>query len=243
MLQRYEKQPHTGTVRYIVLIMSIVLRLTGVITRMSVRLLTIASATSEMRQGNVVAYPTETFYGLGAIPSNERALHRLIALKQRDEGKPISIILGRAAHVTRFTGPLNPATIRLVSLAWPGPLTVVLPANDSVHELITGGSGTVAVRVPGSAQARILAEAAGGAITATSANVQGQPPPRRPEEVEAYFAEGLAGIAGGEITPGGMPSTLARPMGRDLVVLRIGMVSVETLQEWWTGNVVVPDNK
>ncbi len=205
---------------------------------MSLPILTIASATAALRRGEVVAYPTETFYGLGAIVNDRQALERVVALKQRDEGKPISIILGRAETVLQFSSSLTPSVVRLISLAWPGPLTVVLQARDDVDEIITGGTGTVAVRVPSHAHARILADASGGAITATSANKQGESPPSSLEEVRAQFPSGLAGVVGGESTPGGFATTLVQPVGRQLYVLRTGVISDDTLRRWWTGDVL-----
>ncbi|HDS74797.1 MAG TPA: threonylcarbamoyl-AMP synthase [Firmicutes bacterium] len=207
---------------------------------MSIPILTITSATAALRRGEVIAYPTETFYGLGAIVNDRHALERIVALKQRDEGKPVSVILGRAETVTSLATSLTPSVVRLISLAWPGPLTVVLQARDDVDEIITGGTGTVAVRVPSHAHARILADASGGAITATSANIQGEPPPSSLEEVCAQFPSGLAGIVGGESTPGGFATTLVRPVGRQLYILRSGVITESTLRSWWTGD-VIPD--
>jgi L-threonylcarbamoyladenylate synthase len=203
-------------------------------------MLTIVSATIALRKGEVVAYPTETFYALGVVANNHDALKRVISLKRRDEGKPVSLILGRPELVTTVAHSLTPAIVRLVSLAWPGPLTVVLPARSDVDQLITGGTETVAVRVSSHVHARILADAAGGVITATSANRQGEGPPTNTDEVRTQCGEGIAGVVGGETTPGGDATTLVRPVGRELVVLRPGVVGKETLQEWWTGDVVTP---
>ena len=202
--------------------------------------LTIASATAALRRGEVVAYPTETFYGLGAVPTDEEALQKVVRLKARDEGKPISLILGRPEVLSSMACVLTPPIVKLISVAWPGPLTVVLSARGTVHPLITAGTGTIAVRVPSHAQARILADAAGGAITATSANRQGAPPPVDADGVRAQFPSGLAGIVGGSSTVGGAPTTLVRPEGRQLFVLRKGVISVETLRQWWSGDVVPP---
>ncbi|HOF62020.1 MAG TPA: L-threonylcarbamoyladenylate synthase [Candidatus Latescibacteria bacterium] len=205
---------------------------------MPLPVLSLASATAALRRGEVVAYPTETFYGLAVLPSDAEALARLVRLKGRDTDKPVSLILGKAEVVSDFATSLTPATIRLISLAWPGPLTVVLPAKDSVARVITGGTGTVAVRVPSHAGARMLADSAGGAITATSANRQNMPPARTAEEVEAQFPDGLAGVFNGERAPGDLPSTLVRPVGGTLHVLRRGAVDLPTLREWWSGEIV-----
>ncbi len=205
---------------------------------MSAPVLTIAAAIAAMRRGEVVAYPTETFYGLGALPTSEDGLERLVDLKARDEGKPVSLILGRSQTLASFANSITGPIVKLISMAWPGPVTVILRARPSVHRLVTGDTGTVAVRVPSYAQARALADAAGGAITATSANEQGVAPPTDAETVRRYFPEGLAGVVGGQSTTGGTPSTLVRPEGRQLVILRQGVVGADKLRQWWPGDVV-----
>ncbi len=205
---------------------------------MPLPVLSLASATAALRRGEVVAYPTETFYGLAVLPSDMDALTRLVRLKGRDTDKPVSLILGKAEVVSSFATSLTPGTIRLISLAWPGPLTVVLPAKDSVARVITGGTHTVAVRVPSDPGARMLADSAGGAITATSANRQNMPPARTKEDVEDQFPDGLAGVFDGKRAPGDLPSTLVRPVGGTLHVLRRGAVDLSTLTEWWRGQIV-----
>lgn len=206
---------------------------------MQVPLLSVADATAALRNGDIVAYPTETFYALGAIPWDHEALRGLIALKRRDDGKPISLILGRAESLSLVACAPAPRILRLIALAWPGPLTVVLPARPEIDPIITGGTETVAVRVPSHAQARLLADAAGGAITATSANLQGAKPPTTAHEVWQQFAgREFGGIVGGETTTGGAPSTLVHPLGARLVVIRRGVIGLETLRQWWAGDVV-----
>jgi L-threonylcarbamoyladenylate synthase len=206
---------------------------------MSVPLLSIADATAALRRGGIVAYPTETFYGLGAIPSNHEALEHLVSVKRRDQRKPISLILGRTESLSLVACALTPSILRLIALAWPGPLTVVLPARPDVDAIITGGTETVAARVPSHAEARVLADAVGGAITATSANRQGEAPPTTADEVRVQFAEGeLGGIVSGQPTAGGSPSTLVHPRGRQLLIVRRGVIGPEKLREWWSGDVV-----
>jgi L-threonylcarbamoyladenylate synthase len=204
---------------------------------MPLPILSLQNAADAVRSGEAVAYPTETFYGLGVRPDSDDALARLMALKGRDHGKPVSLIFARVEHLSTYVRSLAPSVARLISLAWPGPLTIVLPAQPEVSEIITGGTGTVAVRVPSHLDARLLAEAVGGTITATSANRQGQPPPQTVHEVARQFPEGLSGAFSGEETTGGAPSTLVIPSGRRLQVLRRGAISLDTLRGWWRGDV------
>jgi L-threonylcarbamoyladenylate synthase len=194
--------------------------------------------------GNVVALPTETFYGLAASPLRGDALSLLTRIKGRDEGKPVGLIASDTQAITSVTGPLSDPVAQLAHAAWPGPLTIVFPALPDAHPIVTGGTNTVAIRVPSWEPARTLARLSGGLITATSANKQGQPPPRTAEDVIRAFQHELdndllAGIATGGQTPGDKPSTLVRPDGTTLTVLREGAVDVTALRRIWSGDIVL----
>lgn len=140
----------------------------------------IAGAAAALRRGEVIAYPTETFYGLGALAADGAAVERLLRAKSRPDGKPLPLLgadLAQLEAVARF----SPLALRLAAAFWPGPLTLVLPARPGLHPALTGGGGTVGLRVTSGEVAAALARAAGGALVATSANPAGQPPrpPRR----------------------------------------------------------------
>ncbi|HEX9052517.1 MAG TPA: L-threonylcarbamoyladenylate synthase, partial [Anaeromyxobacter sp.] len=122
-----------------------------------------------LRRGGVVAYPTETFYGLGALARDGAAVDRLARAKGRPDGKPLPLLAADRAQVGEVA-VIGPDAARLAEAFWPGPLTLVLPARPGLPEAITAGTGTVGIRVPGGEIARALARAAGGAIVATSAN-------------------------------------------------------------------------
>ena len=204
--------------------------------------LTPDSAARLVRHGQVVAFPTETFYGLAALPMDHDALLTLAELKGRDAGKPIGLIISDAAVLSELAIDIAPELLDLCEHCWPGPLTVVFPAVE-LDAIITGGSGTVAVRVPSSEHARELTRLSGGAVTATSANKQGAPPPCTAAAVrEAFAAElrlgTLAGISGGWNTPGHLPSTIVTRSDRALRVLRTGAVSIEELRRWWRGPIL-----
>jgi L-threonylcarbamoyladenylate synthase len=132
----------------------------------------VAAAADVLRRGGLVAYPTETFYGLGALARDAAALDRLAHAKLRPEGKPLPLLAADVAQV-KEVALLEGLASRLAARFWPGPLTLVLPAVPGLDAAITAGAGTVAVRVPGSEVARALARRAGGAIVSTSANLSG----------------------------------------------------------------------
>lgn len=184
------------------------------------------AAAGLLRAGGIVAYPTETFYGLGALWHRRDALRRLAEAKLRPEGKPLPLLAADRAQVAEVTRPLPPRAERLAARFWPGPLTLVVPAAPEVPEEITAGSGTVGVRIPGSAVARALAAAAGGALVSTSANLSGEPPPDTANALAPALLARIDGVLDAGRTPGGLPSTLVA-VGEgegDVRLLREGVV-------------------
>jgi len=167
----------------------------------------VAQAAALLRAGGLVVYPTETFYGLGALASRADALARLAAAKLRPAGKALPLIAADLAQVESVAALDGPAR-RMAGRFWPGPLTLVLPAAPGLDAAVTGGTGTVAVRVPGSEVARTLARLAGGPLVSTSANRSGEPPPVRADELSPTLLAEVDGVLDAGPTPGGLPSTL-----------------------------------
>lgn len=128
-----------------------------------------------LRADGMLIYPTDTVYGLGVNPNSENALDRLLSAKGREGGKPIPLLLDEPARVSTLARHLPGDASRLIRKFWPGALTIVLPASPGLSRAITGGTGTVGLRVPDHPVPRTLAKAAGGAITGTSANRRGNP--------------------------------------------------------------------
>lgn len=160
-----------------------------------------------LRAGGIVALPTETFYGLAVDPFQPRALLAVNRLKGKDARSPLLLLLADAAQAGPLMGRV-PEAFPLLTGLWPGPLTLVLPASDAVPEEVSGGRGTVGMRVPGLALPRLLAARLGGPITGVSANRTGAPAPTTVAEVLEAFPEGLALILDGGETRGGSPSTV-----------------------------------
>jgi len=186
--------------------------------------LDLAGAAALLRAGGIVAYPTETFYGLGARWDRREALARLASAKLRPAGKPLPLLCADRAQLAEVAGPLPPEAERLAARFWPGPLTLVLPAAAGVPGEITAGSDTVGVRIPGSALARALAAAAGGALVSTSANLSGRPPPRSAAELAPEILAAIDGVLDGGRVPGGLPSTVVA-LGREgPVLVRAGVI-------------------
>jgi L-threonylcarbamoyladenylate synthase len=190
----------------------------------------IAACAALLRDGGVVAYPTETFYGLGALASRADALERLARAKLRPDGKPLPLLAADLDQVAEVAVLAGEAALRLAGALWPGPVTLVLPARPGLSPLVTAGDATVAIRIPGSAVARRLAAAAGGALVSTSANVSGEPPPLRPDDLSQALLARIDGVLDGGPAPGGLPSTIVAFDGGAVRLLRAGAVPWEQIR-------------
>lgn len=189
----------------------------------------IAAAAAVLRRGGIVVYPTETFYGLGALARDDAALERLARAKLRPEGKPLPLVAADRAQVDAVA-VLEGEAARLAALFWPGPLTLVLPARPGLSGALTAGTGTVAVRVPGSPIARALAAAAGGALVSTSANLSGGRPPCSTAELDPSLCARVDHVLDGGPTPGGAPSTIVQVDTAGVRLVRAGAVPFEVLR-------------
>ncbi|HVY37898.1 MAG TPA: L-threonylcarbamoyladenylate synthase [Polyangia bacterium] len=185
----------------------------------------VAAAIAALRRGEVVAYPTETFYGLGVDAFDAAAVERLRALKGRGE-KAISVLVEGEAMLARLCAELSPRARALMARHWPGPLTLALPARPGLPEALVL-DGCVAVRQSPHPIARALVAGFGGPVTTTSANRSGEPPATEAAAVRAALGDGCHVLDGGP-TPGGAPSTLARVRGDAVEILRPGAVDLAT---------------
>lgn len=180
-----------------------------------------------LEKGGVVAYPTETFYGLGVRFDSVAALERLYRVKRRPEEKAIPLILGNPTMLSRVASSTSPMAAILMSRFWPGPLTLLLPAREDLPNFLTAGSGKVAVRIPGPSFALDLARALGFPITATSANISGEPPAETADTVISYFGEALDLVVDGGSAPGGRPSTIVEVSDDRVIIHRRGAIPEE----------------
>jgi len=184
----------------------------------------IVFAVEALRRGEVVAYPTETFYGLGVDALNEVALQRLRLLKGRKE-KAISVLVDGPAMLDRLCLKVPPRARALIERYWPGPLTIALPARRRVPAALLS-EGCVAVRQSSHPVAQALVTQLGRPLTTTSANLAGEPPATTPEAVDESF-QGACRVLHGGPTAGGAPSTLVRVRGDRLELLRPGAIEIQ----------------
>ncbi len=160
-------------------------------------------------QGGVIAYPTDTFYGLGVDPKNPVAVKRLYEIKGRKADQPILLLIAKAEDVKEWTAEINSASENLMKTFWPGPLTLVFKAGENVLRELTAETGTIGLRVPGNELTRSLLDFLGIALTGTSANVSGGSSPQTAEEAAASLGNTVDLILDGGRTAGGRPSTTA----------------------------------
>lgn len=188
-----------------------------------------------LRSGGVVAYPTETFYGLAADPRSASAVKRIFSVKQRPADQALPLIAASLAQIGDHVGSMTPLATRLAARGWPGPLTLIIPASPLLCGDVHLATNKVAVRVPGDSVARSLAAAAGHAITSTSANLSGQPPPSAPEEVDFVFGDAIDVLIDAGRTPGGLPSTIVDATGDAPLLVRAGAIAWDRVLEFSQG--------
>ncbi|RJQ13967.1 MAG: threonylcarbamoyl-AMP synthase [Nitrospiraceae bacterium] len=184
------------------------------------------SSLEVLENSGTIAYPTESFYALGALVTDEAAVQKLYDLKKRPADKPLPVIVGDMDTLRLVVKDIPSHAESLMKKFWPGPLTIIFEARDNVPALITGGSGKVAVRIPGEGVALRLARALRVPITATSANESGKLPAEDASAVINYFGDNIDLIIDGGKTPGGKPSTIIDVTVTPPKVLRKGPVSL-----------------
>ena len=185
----------------------------------------IAAAVAILRAGGLVAFPTETVYGLGADARNPEAIRRLFAAKGRPADHPVIVHLASADAMPGWVSHVPPAAVRLAEAFWPGPLTLVLPRAAHVLDLVTGGQATVALRVPSHPVAHALLAAFGDGIVAPSANRFGRLSPTRADHVRAELGAAVDLILDGGPTDVGVESTIVDLSGDHPVLLRPGGIT------------------
>ena len=191
-------------------------------------------AREAIARGHIIAFPTETFYGLGADPAREDAVAAIFAAKGRSEGEALPLIAADTEAARRVAAIWSETADRLAAAFWPGPLTLVVPVRaGAVVDGVTAGRDTIAVRVPGHALARALAGAApAGVLTATSANRSGSPALTTADEVQRALGTGVALIIDGGPSPGGLASTIVDLTRDHPRLIRQGPVAFDRVLEF-----------
>jgi L-threonylcarbamoyladenylate synthase len=191
----------------------------------------IEEAVALLNAGELVAFPTETVYGLGADAENPWAVARIFAAKGRPATHPLIVHFSSFAAARAWAAEVPPAAERLAEAFWPGPLTLVLPKAPAVPRAVTGGQDTVALRAPAHPVARALLAAFGRGIAAPSANRYGRISPTRAADVYEELGERVALVLDGGDCEVGLESTIVACLGGRVTLLRPGSVSRSQLED------------
>lgn len=187
------------------------------------------AAVAALAQGGIVAFPTETFYGLAVDPFNELALAALFRLKGRPLHKPFLVLIQEEGQLSGLASSIPRAYRPLMQAFWPGPLTLVFPALAGLSPVLTGDGDGIGVRISPHPVARSFGQMWGRPMTATSANLSGMPAARNADEVRQFFGDGVACILDGGQTPGGMSSTVVGLNQGKLQLIRAGVIEFSAL--------------
>ena len=187
----------------------------------------IQQALAVLKNGGILAFPTDTVYGLGALAFDNAAIESIYIAKDRPIEKAIPILIGDLSDLDQVTVDIPNMALRFASRFWPGPLTCIVPKKQTLP-LAVSATSTVAVRIPNHPNALALLCAA-GPMAVTSANISGQPSPSTAEEVYSQLNGRIPLILDGGKAPGGIPSTLVNCTGGEPVILRAGPISLAEL--------------
>ncbi|MDD5289489.1 MAG: L-threonylcarbamoyladenylate synthase [Dehalococcoidales bacterium] len=191
----------------------------------------IKKAVSILKNGGLVAYPTDTVYGLGACMTDILAVERIFQVKGRPKGMALPILLAQTSQIKEVVELMPPSVWRLAGEFFPGALTIILPKSNAVPDTITGGGRTVAFRIPNHPVPLALIEGLGKPIVGTSANLSGHPSSLTAEEVIKQIGKQIDMVIDGGKCPGGIESTVIDLSGNRPIVRRQGAISIKKLRE------------
>ena len=184
-----------------------------------------------LKTGGIIAFPTETFYGLAADAANPEAVERIFRIKGRHFNNPIALIIGREEHLYDLAEDVPDTGRRMIRIFWPGPLTLLFKASPRIIPKLTAHTGKIGIRISSHPVAACLADLLGGPITATSANLSGKPENRSPHEVVQCLGDLVDLVIDGGLSPGGKGSTILDVTGHPPVAVREGAISMDLIQE------------
>jgi L-threonylcarbamoyladenylate synthase len=190
----------------------------------------LARAASLVRDGGLVAFPTDTVYGLGALVWNPASVARIYWAKARPAEKAIPVLVSGVEQLAQLGVEASPLLLALAGRFWPGPLTLVARCDARVPDIVTAGTQTVAVRMPDHPAALRLFDLAGQPLAVTSANLSGQANPLTAQDVMAQLAGRIEAVVDGGASPGGIPSTVLDLTASPPRILRQGPLTAHDLR-------------
>ncbi len=190
----------------------------------------LARAADCVRGGGLIAFPTETVYGLGADPHNPSAIDRLFDAKGREPAKAVLLLVSNPRELSALVTHVPPAASALMHIFWPGPLTLVFRARPGLSPELLGGGQTLGIRLSSASVVHGLLDRLGGPITGTSANLSGAPPARSASEVATHLGDRVDLILDGGPAQEERPSTVVDVSGREVLIAREG--AIPSSQVW-----------
>lgn len=189
----------------------------------------LSEAVDAVNSGGVIAFPTDTFYALGVDATNESAIRKAFEVKRRPADTPMPVLISETSQAAQFTDDFGVVSNALADRFWPGALTIVVEAKDSVPDVLMGGFGTVGLRMPDHDLARLLITLAGCGITGTSANISGQPPSKDWRSITESMGDDLDAIVVGECGSASSASTVVQITDDSVKILRQGPISMDEI--------------
>jgi L-threonylcarbamoyladenylate synthase len=177
-----------------------------------------------IKTGKLIIYPTETFYAIGALYSNEQALKRIFDIKSRDKTKPVLLIIHDIASLYKLSTSVSQQSLSIAQRFWPGPLTLLFTASPQLSHLLMGNSGKVGCRISSNLVAKRLLHFLKDPITSTSANLSGGKSPKRTDEIPETLLDSVDIILDAGETPGDIPSTIMDVSDHPFTVVREGAI-------------------
>ena len=189
------------------------------------------SARNVIQLGGVIAFPTDTFYGLGVDPFNSKAVDKIFKIKGRDEKKPLLLLIGSVSQLKPLVKTVNVAHLALMKKYWPGRLTLLFEPGSFVPKNVSAGTNRIGFRQPGNTMTLDLISALGTPITGTSANPSGESPPTTPKQVQRILGNDVDLIIDGGTCPGGKPSTLVDIVKSPIQLIRDGAIPFQDIED------------
>jgi len=191
----------------------------------------IEKAVETLRAGDLVVFPTETVYGLGANASNPAAVRKIFEVKGRPADHPVIVHLDNPRYLHRWVSDVPSSAEQLAAMFWPGPLTLILPKGEHVNDIVTGGHDSIGIRIPAHPIAQQLLTAFGGGIAAPSANRYGRLSPTKPEHVRDELGDAVQVILDGGDSPLGLESTIVSCLNNEVRLLRPGFITRSQVEQ------------
>ena len=191
----------------------------------------IEKAVETLRAGDLVVFPTETVYGLGANASNPAAVRKIFEVKGRPPDHPVIVHLDNPRYLHRWVSDVPSSAEQLAARFWPGPLTLILPKGENVNDIVTAGQDSIGIRIPAHPIAQQLLTAFGGGIAAPSANRYGRLSPTKPEHVRDELGDAVQVILDGGDSPIGLESTIVSCLNNEVRLLRPGYITRSQIEQ------------